>query len=392
LEAETEDPFRRRRPRAIHTPPPPRYNLAPGVEIVGLDGARFQFRSDFVAMEMSGDAAAELVEHVLGDLDTPRSLDEIVARMPAYRPESVRRQLDSLVDDGVLVVHDPTDDRLRGANRPFRHLLDEIGFDANATTEQLGAQAVAIFGLEAHGAHVAGLLAGMGVGELVLVDPYPFDEAHRYLTPVSDPAAVGMARQDVVASSVPREGVRINVPTSRDPLDRAAVVDAVRNCDLAIVCWDRGMSAAGHWVNETSIASGTPALHSELRATSLFAGPFHFPGRSACLMCYRMRSLACETDFSSAMAYEEHLDQRRRPSLAQRPILPTLPSHLASILALEALRYLIRLNQPRLVDNVLEFDALQVETRVHPVLVEPACPACGKKKEHERIPDATSSA
>ncbi len=108
-------------------------------------------------------------------------------------------------------------------------------------------------------------------------------------------------------------------------------------------------------------------------------------------MCYRMRSLATETDFESAMAYEEHMDRRRRPSLVDRPVLPILPTHLSSILGLEALRYLIRLNQPRLVDRVLEFDALQMETQLHPILVQPACSVCGKKKS-EFTPAASSYA
>ena len=52
------------------------------------------------------------------------------------------------------------------------------------------------------------------------------------------------------------------------------------------------------------------------------------PGRSACWMCYRMRVLACEQDFDLAMAYEEHLDRKRQPSLAERPVLPALPLQL----------------------------------------------------------------
>jgi bacteriocin biosynthesis cyclodehydratase domain-containing protein len=361
------------------------------VEIVELGDARFQFRSDFVATEMSGEAAADFVELGLAGLTEPQSLDEIVARMDGYRPESVREQLDALVAEGVLVAGDTADDRPRAGNSPFHHLLDEMGLGAAATSEHLAARHVAVFGLEAHGAHVAALLADTGVGALTLVDPYPFEDAHRYLTPVHDRAAVGQSRQDALATLVRRDGLAIELPTDAEQVERDIVFDIVERCDLAIACWDRGMSAAEHWVNQAAIEFGTPALFGELRATSCFAGPFVFPARSACLMCYRMRSLAGETDFESAMAYEEHLDRRRKPGLAGRPILPSLPTHLASILALEALAYLIRLNQPRLVDQVLEFDALQVATRVHPVLVEPGCPACGKKKSAP-IPAVSSSA
>ena len=369
---------------------PRRYRFAPGVDVVALDNQRFQFRSDFVAMQMSGQAAADFVQRGLANLDQARSLDSIAALMPGYRPESIGLQLDALVDAGVLVVGVGARDEERRDNRPFRHLLDEIGLDAGPTMERLATQTVAIFELEAHGAHLAVMLADAGVGTLVLVDPYPFNAAHRYLTPVSAPSEGDTSRQDAVANHIRREGLRIELPAVGGTFDKKLVADIVGRSDLSISCWDRGMSAANHWVNEAAVASNTPTLFGELRATSSFAGPFVFPSRSACLMCYRMRSLACEADFESAMAYEEHLDRQRRPSLADRPILPILPNHLSSILGLEALKYLIRLNQPRLVDRVVEFDALQIETQSHPVLVEPGCPVCGKKNS-AFIPTARNS-
>jgi bacteriocin biosynthesis cyclodehydratase domain-containing protein len=104
-----------------------------------------------------------------------------------------------------------------------------------------------------------------------------------------------------------------------------------------------------------------------------------------------MRALACEQDFDLAMAYEEHLDRKRLPSLAERPVLTALPLQLASTLTLEALKLLIRLNQPTLVDKVLAFDALLSETRKHPVLVKPFCPTCSEKKNLAITPSARSS-
>ena len=279
-----------------------------------------------------------------------------------------------------MVVDEPTDDRPHGEHTPFHHLLDEIGLEAVATSRRLAALNVAVFGLEAHGAHIASLLADAGVGTLALVDPYTFEHAHRVLTPVRDASAVGMSRQDALAAQLRRDGLAIELPAKADVVERETVIDAVERCDLAIGCWDRGMSAAEHWVNQAAIASGTPALFGELRATSCFAGPFVFPSRSACLMCYRMRASPPKQTSSRRW----HTRSTWTASGARR--WPSARScracrcHLASILALEALSYLIRLNQPRLVDRVLEFDALHVATHLHPVLVEPGCPACGTKK------------
>ncbi len=103
-----------------------------------------------------------------------------------------------------------------------------------------------------------------------------------------------------------------------------------------------------------------------------------------------MRALAAEADFDLAMAYEEHLDRARMPRLGERALLPTLPQQLASALALEALKLLLRLNQPTLVDKVLAFDALLGESRTHPVLVKPFCPVCSKKNFRRESPAAAA--
>ena len=125
------------------------------------------------------------------------------------------------------------------------------------------------------------------------------------------------------------------------------------------------MSAAEHWVNQAAIEFGTPALFGELRATSCFAA-------------VRVPDPERLSDVTGCEAWRAKRTSSRRWRTRSTwiagwnwpwpsgPILPSLPTHLSSILALEALGYLIRLNQPRLVDQVLEFDALQVATRVHP--------------------------
>lgn len=333
-------------------------------------------RSDFAALELSGETAAELVEKVLGALDRPLTLAEISERLPGYRAESLRGQLDSLVREGVLVTGPAP--AASGGNPTFTALLDEMGFGAGETLARLAGSSVAVFGLEAHGAHVAQLLADAGVGRLVLADPFPFETAHHALTPVREPLAVGMSREAATARLVARPGLQVTT-AGQGTFDRDRVRALSADCQLLIVCWDRGFQAAHHWANEAALEFGVPALFSELRATSTFAGPLFLPGRSACWMCYRMRALAAEQDFDLAMAYEEHLDRKRRPSLAGRPVLTALPLQLASTLALEALKLLIRLNQPTLVDKVLAFDGLLSETRTHPVLVKPFCPACSKK-------------
>jgi bacteriocin biosynthesis cyclodehydratase domain-containing protein len=353
-----------------------RYRLTPGLEVLHLDDGRFQLRSDFVALELSGESAVELVEKAFAALKHPLSFQEISLLLPSYRPASLRTQLEILVREGVLVA---APSHLDSGNHTFCALLDEMGLGADNTVATLSASKVAIFGLEAHGAYVAQILADAGVGHLVLADPFAFKPDHFPLTPVREAEAVGTSRELAVAKLIARSGLEVRT-AGPGPFDRERVRALSEGCRMLIVAWDRGFHAAYHWVNEAAIELGVPALFSELRATTSYAGPLFMPGRSACWMCYRMRVLACEQDFDLAMAYEEHLDRKREPSLAERPLLPTLPLQLASVLGLEALKFLIRLNQPTLVDKVLVFDGLLGEARNHPVLVVPSCPTCAKKK------------
>ena len=102
-----------------------RYNLAPGLEVVRQADDRFQLRSDFTAIELSGETAAELVEKIFDPLQgQPLTFDEIAARLPDYRPESLRAQIDNFVRAGVLVA---VRESAPAGNRTFDAFLDEIG-------------------------------------------------------------------------------------------------------------------------------------------------------------------------------------------------------------------------------------------------------------------------
>ena len=74
---------------------------------------------------------------------------------------------------------------------------------------------------------------------------------------------MGSATGRFLAARVRREGLAIELPGDAELVEREVVYDVVERCDLAIACWDRGMSAAEHWVNQAAIEFGTPALFGE---------------------------------------------------------------------------------------------------------------------------------
>ena len=326
------------------------YRLAPGVEVVEVDDDRFTLRSEFDAFQLSGAAAAHFARVVLAQLDAPTALDDIVARLPGYSAGSVAAQLDLLVERGLVSEVD-------GAQAPppdsFTAFLSAVGQDPAELAGTLASLTVAVFGLETHGALLAEQLVRAGFGEVRVVDPRAGGRPH-------------------------------------GTLDADADADAIRGvldgCDLAFGCWDLRDAAAMHRLNRVALDLSVPVLYSELRATSTLAGPLVLPGRSACWMCYRMRLVAAAPDFTEAMAFEEHLDHVRRPAPAPRPSLPPLAQHLASMLAVEALRIALNLHPPVHVDTVVEYDALTGDVANRPVLAVPECPVCSKKAPRHQPP------
>lgn len=363
----------------------PKYRVAPGLEIVRLEPDHFLLRSEFAAHELSGDSAVDLVDLLLRRLDEPATMEEIVGLMAGYDSAAVTREVENLLAEGVLVRAEAED----LLNPTLTYFLDQIGLGLEAG-RLLTDRRVAIFGLEAHGAHVALLLAQMGVGHLVLVDPFPFRRGHLALTPGTGSALVGKSRQEAVAGSLSEWKTDISIPVEKE-LEREAVANIVGECDLVLGCFDHGFSAAHHWINRAALEVGAAAIFSDLRAAGWYAGPLVIPDHSACYLCYRMRAIACEPAFDRAMSLEEHLDAQKTPRLDERPVLPGLPAHLGSVLGLEVLRELTGITSSTLVDRVMEFDALGSSSREHHLLAKPDCPACGsqKKKRQRQHPELT---
>lgn len=368
------------------------YYLASDIDIVPLDNGNVLFRSDSMAVRIEGESARLLVDQILPLLDRRRPLSEVAMHLPGLSLQELRHHLDALTQAQILRVSgQPQGQETPDAQRlaPFLTLLETLGIPPTKAQESLRRQCVAIFGLEAHGAHLAATLAGCGLGNLVLVDPFPCELGNQILMPLLGAGAIGTLRQDALKTLLTTRGPQTEIRTGgEEPLTRERVAAITAGCHLMIGCFDKGYSAINHWINQASLEREIPAMYAESRGHTAIIGPFVLPGQTACYMCYRMRSIACEENFNEAMSYEEFLDQRRSPALHQRGALPGIPPYIASLLSLETLKRLLFLGQPALAGNVLEFDALTLRTHNHAVLQKPDCPVCLVKKRTgtERIP------
>jgi ribosomal protein S12 methylthiotransferase accessory factor len=332
-------------------------------------------RSDVLVVRVEGSAASSFCERVLPLLDGRRSLAELYRLLPDLDPGTLRRNLDDLVGAGVLRRHDAPLTIDQAA--PFPAFLEALALPLAQARQRLTDLRVAVVGLEGHGAHTAVTLAACGVGQLILVDPYPCQPGNLAVLPPVGPEAVGLPREQVVERALKRQGTEsVVVASGIEQLTEEGIQALSPRSDLLVGCFDKAFSAAHGWLNAASLAHGVPALYTRLEGHSGFVGPLVVPGRTACFACWRARGLACEDDPAAAAAYDALLDGLRRPALHERPVLPPLSVAIGGMAAWEALKHLLELDSPTLAGRVQELDMLRNRIDLHSVLRVPDCPSC----------------
>jgi bacteriocin biosynthesis cyclodehydratase domain-containing protein len=356
----------------------PFYRLAPGIDVVPLGEEAILFRSDTLTARIEGASVAVLRDRVLPLLDGSSSLAQVARQLPGLDLDDVRRRLDGLAEAGILEQADhampPT-----GRSRPLLAFLQAAGLPATQARERLAGLRVAVFGLEGPGAYAAAALAACGIGQLVLVDPYPCQQGNLALMPPLHLEAVGQPREQALQRALEAQGVDTRVELgAMDPVDAAGVDALTGTCQLVIGAFDKGLSAVNQWLNRASLKHGVSALYARLAAHVGVVGPLVIPDRSACYLCWRMRAIACADSYSEVMAHERFLAGQRRPALHDRPALPTLAPFVGGLVATEAMKLLLSIGSETLAGRVHEFDALQLRDQTHAVLRVPGCPACGR--------------
>lgn len=344
-----------------------------------LPSGRVLLQSDTASLVLDGGSTDLFLSRMIPLLRKGCCAADLAGELVEIREQDILAHLEALTEGGILSRYDPGQGGSASEERhldPLLRLVDTLGLPVDAAIDRLRDARVAVFGVEGPGAETAALLCRSGVGRLVLVDPFPCTSEGVPLLPGAGAACVGTPREDVVQRLLERQVGNSSVRTSGVPLSRASVADLAAQCDLLIGCFDRGFLAAHHWINRASQQHAVPALFSEAWGHRWLAGPLVIPGKTACFMCYRMRSVACADDFEAAMRYEEYLDRTRVPSLHERALPPAASAYLASQLAMEAVKYLLRLEVPSLAGRVLEFDSLSIRQEIHGVLKKPDCPVC----------------
>jgi molybdopterin/thiamine biosynthesis adenylyltransferase len=339
--------------------------------VVDHDGATFRVSRDGAPLAVPGDP--EIVRLLLPLLDGTRTVSELVSAVAdAWPSGDVASVLDDLDRAGLLEDADAKS-RLSPAasERYFSNLtffetfarLDRSRFDFQ---ERLLDSHVLLLGVGGLGSTLLFNLAGLGVGRVTALD-YDRVElrnfARQFLYTAADIGKPKLASAVARAKAFNPE-IEI-VPAERLVDGPGAITSILEGVDLVVAAIDQPAEVQA-WVNEACVGAGVPFITGGFDAER---GLFYSvePGRSGCHACWQAFAGATPGQEGPVAGGER----------TNRGIGP-VASLVASLIALEALRYLTRFAEPISAGRLWEAESSTGRIRVaYEWSRIPSCPVCG---------------
>jgi molybdopterin-synthase adenylyltransferase len=241
---------------------------------------------------------------------------------------------------------------------------------------------VAIIGAGGLGSWLIASLAGLGVGEIAVVD---HDEveihnlARQVLYRSSD---LGSRKVDALATrftSTQRLTKLRPVPKRIESSNDLEAILGQMTIDVVAVAADWPPRLIGRFVSQACAHAGIGSIYSSASMRSISVGPFSIPGQSSCYEClwrYRLRQPG-GIALDKAIRQPEYLDQNT-------PAIAPIPALTAQIMAWEIVCYLTGMQRPVLVDALVQFDLDQWRTRRFELGRDGGCSACREAKPVSR--------
>lgn len=139
-------------------------------------------------------------------------------------------------------------------------------------------------------------------------------------------------------------------------------------------------------INELLLHVGIPWVAGWLEGTNAIVTHVMVPGENACFECLLRRQRGNYASLDQDLAYEQLLrDGRPKIPLHAQESTPGIDGILAGLLTMRAVAYMAGWRPGPPLPKLLEFSTLQLESRSHPVLRLPYCPACGPTSFQPRV-------
>lgn len=238
--------------------------------------------------------------------------------------------------------------------RYSRHIImPQVGSIGQRKLMDASALVVGAGGL---GSPLAMYLAAAGVGKLGIVDFDIVEITNLQRQLLHNTADIGRPKVDSAADTI--NGVNPEVDVVKIPvhLNSSNVMDIIKDYDFVIDGTDNFPTR--YMINDAAVLSGKPVIHGSI---------FMFEGQATTFLpgqgCYRC-------------LYPAPPPPGMVPSCSEAGVLGVLPGIIGSTMAIETIKLVLGIGKP-LVNRLLMFDALDMDSRTVKIRRDPECPICG---------------
>src|SRR5262245_19983059 len=337
------------------------------------------FVSGHRRIRLRGHSFREFVQRVAPLLDGSRTVDEIHREVAdLFAAEDLYACLEMLASHGLLedTALSTLPPELAEFLRPQLNVFHDLSPEPEQLQKRLLESRVSVFGLGGAGASCALGLASAGIGNMDVIDGGRVTAADAYFSPVFDSGATGTSRVHAlggrIAAVMPTMRYRpFAEPLTADDQGR----EIVRGSNFVINCLDDGEIGLAYKVNRVCLSLGIRFTSVQASGVEVTLGPTVDPKRTACFLCYKMRTVACSDNPEAEFAFQSFLDRRHQDDSGRSANLSFGVSIAAQLAGLEALKALTEMPVSAR-GRVQVLNLLTLSMQTHLVLRKPWCPAC----------------
>jgi bacteriocin biosynthesis cyclodehydratase domain-containing protein len=324
--------------------------------------------------------------------DAPEELDELIRVLSAPTTiETAAQALDGMADVpaagwaeviGQLVEAGVVGEAIPQESRYARHLLyyDLQGIDPTAAQAHLSDATVAVVGAGGIGGNVASLLAGAGIGQILLTDGDTVDLSNLTRQFLYHEGALGRLKVEIGAERLAQINSEVRVSTIDSAASRELFLNDLADCDVVVVSADEP-DAIHEWVDEGAREHGYAYLAASYIEGHGSIGPLVLPGSTACFDCMKrdaenLDSVEAVRAVAKGEGYTANLNGGH-----QAPSFGPLNQLVAALAANEIVRLLVGLRCETAGRRVL-VDSRDYSLTKEEMERDPACPSCSGLKPH----------
>jgi bacteriocin biosynthesis cyclodehydratase domain-containing protein len=338
------------------------------------------------------DGPNELLAHLLPMIDGKRTVAELMHGLKVHAEISIKDALDYLLKMGALErVNDSDPHPLTVAE--LARYQSQIAFFANfvAPPQASGGNSwpgiatngldyqkrirqarVVVFGAGRVGSHLVRSLVLAGVGKITVVDSESVGKADLFSDAWFASDQVGCGRADAICRLACSTNPAVDIEAAREPAGSAEWHELLGRSDFAVLCRDHFNPAEYETVNQAALETKKSWTSARLAGLEFQIGPTVIPFQTACYRCFDLRQKSNAQDFAEYQLVEDFLRKGR----LQIEALAFTPA--TGLVALEVLKAITWFVVPSTCSHLYTLNLLTMESKFHPVLKIPRCPACGR--------------